>query len=499
MEAHAARGPKARWMWAGIGLVLIAGARTEGATRRVPADFPTIQLAIDASETSGDTVLVSPGTYVENIEILHKDIVLLSAEGPEITIIDGSQPSNPDTASVAFLLGVGIGGKTEGFTMRGGAGAIGVISGVGTGGGGICIVDSIDEGPTIQGNWILHNMATRGGGVLVAGAARVLGNRIAFNTAEDGGGGIGIFESGLPTSTPRRLIADNEIFLNQASSGGGIAYVPFNGGAGFDGVDILGNVVACNQAVSQGGGMRVSGHPGSTRIEGNTIFGNWSQQLGGAMYLWVLSGNQLEVQGNVVVYNLGGNAVDCSDLPGPQPMFTCNDIFGNQPTNSVGEVCGEVLGLNNNFSLDPAFGSADCAPTEPYHFCLLSGSPLLPENSPPGCGLIGARGACAWVGIEVSEPTPRADPAVLPAQPNPFAERTAMPIDLPEAAEIRVQIVNARGAAVIELTPGRFPAGEHRVTWDGRDARGRRCPAGVYFARMQAGERQFQSRLLLLR
>ena len=41
----------------------------------VPADQSTIQAAIDAS-FNGDTVLVQPGTYVENISYYNKDIVL---------------------------------------------------------------------------------------------------------------------------------------------------------------------------------------------------------------------------------------------------------------------------------------------------------------------------------------------------------------------------------------------------------------------------------------
>ncbi len=46
-------------------------------TMRVPGDFTTIQAAIDEAE-SRDTVLVYPGTYVENITFRGIDIVLAS-------------------------------------------------------------------------------------------------------------------------------------------------------------------------------------------------------------------------------------------------------------------------------------------------------------------------------------------------------------------------------------------------------------------------------------
>lgn len=84
-------------------------------TIRVPADQPTIQAAIDAAST-GDTVLVSPGTYYENLTVNRKEVTLKSTDGADKTIIDGGRKDKV----IAFLSTFGLASVVDGFTIRNG-------------------------------------------------------------------------------------------------------------------------------------------------------------------------------------------------------------------------------------------------------------------------------------------------------------------------------------------------------------------------------------------
>ena len=73
-----------------ITFLLIISPLSYSATINIPADYPTIQQGIDAA-VNGDTVLVAPGTYLENIDFEGKAITLKSELGPDVTTIDGNR------------------------------------------------------------------------------------------------------------------------------------------------------------------------------------------------------------------------------------------------------------------------------------------------------------------------------------------------------------------------------------------------------------------------
>ncbi len=178
----------------------------------IPADQHTIQAGIDSAE-EGDTVLVSEGTYLENINFRGKAITvasqfLIDGDTSHIsnTIIDGREPVHPDTASTVLMIsGEGSASVLCGFTITGGAGTL--IDGINfvpgesrtRDGGGIMIMDA---GCTIENNTIRDNSVGPGIPAFVPN-----------------GGGIGIMLSNSERSKNQAIIIQHNIIVNNTLSG----------------------------------------------------------------------------------------------------------------------------------------------------------------------------------------------------------------------------------------------------------------------------------------
>ena len=252
--------------------------------RKVPADFATIQSGINAS-SNGDTVVVYPGTYFENVIFRGKKIVLTSRyyESKDVsfissTIINGSTPAQPDSASCVLIInGEDSTTVLQGFTLTGGKGTKwldehgagvyreggGVLtaltspvirnnyifnneavnsSGIrGAGGGGI---RSGDGAPKIYQNVIMMNRAMYGAGIVLNYCdGAIVKNNIIYNNKVDnyssgaptfGGGGIWINDV-LSAQSPANVIQNNTFFMNfsvdrgSSPAGAGAAILAWNG------------------------------------------------------------------------------------------------------------------------------------------------------------------------------------------------------------------------------------------------------------------------------
>ena len=254
-------------------------------TIHVPKDQPTIQAGIDAAK-GGDTVLVAPGTYFENVHFKSYSVHLISKEGPVYTTIDGNRAGpvivNQHNKDAFPTL--------EGFTITNGKASHGA--------GITCRHCSMH----IKGNVITNNESEgEGAGIYVHGSGSVEdtiinGNTISNNTATSTGGGISI-GSGVIT------IKRNMIFNNWAKIGGGISC---------NNSSLIVNNVIYGNFGSDGGGVAL--HHGSALLLSNTIANNHAGEGGGILVgenptlvnciLWGNTANigqQIRNKGSVVV------------------------------------------------------------------------------------------------------------------------------------------------------------------------------------------------------
>lgn len=93
----------------------------------------------------------------------------------------------------------------------------------------------------------------------------------------------------------------------------------------------------------------------------------------------------------------------------------------------------------------------------------------------------------------VADDEQRTAPYRLTAHPNPFSDRVAIEFSLPASEQGEVSVYSVTGALVRVFT-----ADGKTISWDGRDARGARLPAGIYYLKAISANKRFQKKLILL-
>jgi hypothetical protein len=283
-----------------IAIAALAAASVNASIINIPGDFPTVQEGIGHG-SYGDTVLVQPDTYYENLDFNGHNVVLASlflTTGDTAyvskTIIDGNR-SGP---VITFESGEDSTAIVIGFTIRNGQDR--------NGGGIYCSGSS----PTITDNIITGNSAKGG--------------------YYDGGGGIFCLSSS-PT------IRNNIINNNSASPNGGGIYCS----EGSDAV-IVGNLISANSVYGGGGtGARGGGigcNKSSPWIAYNRVIGNTSYLYGGGIACWYDS--NCIVVNNIIYRNRAkqnGGGIHCNS--NSNPAISNNVFTENRASDRGGGIC----------------------------------------------------------------------------------------------------------------------------------------------------------------
>ena len=289
----------------------------------VPNDYRTIQDAIDAA-INGDTVIVRPGSYFENIDFLGKSICVVSDRGPENTIINGRSSGLVAT----FQNGEGTDCTIEGFTLTNGRSKYG--------GGIYCYSQS---SPNISSCVIQGNVAEwYGGGICcMYGSCPTISDCVFQGNASLflSGGGIYCREFASPVIR-NCLITEN----CSATSGGGISC--------FDSAPTISNcVVSYNSAYAYGGGVYFEGC--SLTLTNNTIYCNTTDFFGGGVFSTGFGSSTIS---NTIIWDNDASGWPEIYVRPDSALVTFSDIKGG--FNGVGNIDAEPLfadPVNGDFHL----------------------------------------------------------------------------------------------------------------------------------------------------
>ncbi|MCB1046531.1 MAG: hypothetical protein KDC10_04950 [Calditrichaeota bacterium] len=159
-------------------VILFAALATNAAVIRVPKDQPTIQAAIDFSQTS-DSVLVSPGVYTglgnRDIVIQNKSIYLVGSTNSRITVIDCENLAG----------GIQVGPNANATHISG----VTIRNGSRFNGGGIIATSSCNVT-----NCRIHDCiatdGSNGGGIYASYTSLTITKCVIYNCSADNGGGV---------------------------------------------------------------------------------------------------------------------------------------------------------------------------------------------------------------------------------------------------------------------------------------------------------------------
>jgi hypothetical protein len=104
--------------------------------------------------------------------------------------------------------------------------------------------------------------------------------------------------------------------------------------------------------------------------------------------------------------------------------------------------------------------------------------------------------ACATPTLSI-ESGPVTKLELSPVAPNPIRKRAYIRFALPQASQVKLEILDLGGRRLAILADGEREAGRHEVTWDGRTGGGA-VANGIYFLRFSGLGRELTRRFVVL-
>ena len=99
----------------------------------------------------------------------------------------------------------------------------------------------------------------------------------------------------------------------------------------------------------------------------------------------------------------------------------------------------------------------------------------------------------------VNDPVVPAEISLHQNYPNPFNPSTTINLSLNKEQMVTLEIYNIKGEKVKQLVNSQLSAGQHSITWDGRDDAGKQISSGIYFYRMITKDYSATKRMIMLK
>jgi len=465
----------------------------------VPADFQTIALAIQ-NASAGDTIILAPGTYNENSMSITKPLTVSSQwilEGDESfidqTIVNpaGSKLFSVDADDV----------EISGLKITNGDHTLDIHGRV-----------------SIKYNHLVNNhdgisMESEGGGY------------VGYNIIENNGSGDDCIDLDITKNGSDILIEYNQLYdadddgieirlfddQNQnihyeirhntitRSDNAGIQLISYDVFTGKV-FDIHHNIIQSNKS-------------GIGCMEG----ANTSEDMSGASFMDELvylynntflnnqtgatGGNSMIAINNIIADNtsagfkrFGANSV------------IANNLFYNNNSNDLLEINGSADQNGNILAMDPLLNETTFIPGTNSP-CIDAGLDKLTLDGSPVIEIStdAYMGSAPDIGAMESEGLPAAIQSYFASgdqhiinYPNPFRYNTNIVLMVSESTDVRVDIYDMTGRCIHTLKEGLRSKGTHTLKWTAKDENGNKLPGGIYFARMSAGNKVSNTKMLIL-